>query len=90
MGLERKLSAYILLPDVIQLYTVWRIFVNSINIKPSLNLHLGRKRERKKSETLINRSSPLGNNAMIKEHQERVFSYSQFHIIRITKIKIKT
>ena len=56
MGLERKLSAYIvLLPDVIQLYTVWRIFVNSINIKPSLNLHLGRKRERKKSKTLVYR-----------------------------------
>ena len=35
-------------PDVIQLYTVWRIFVNSINIKSSLNLHLGRKRERER------------------------------------------
>ena len=49
MGLERKLGAYIvLLPDVIQLYTVWRTFVNGINIKSSLNLHLGRKRERER------------------------------------------
>ena len=57
MGLERKLSAdIVLLPDVIRLYTVWPIFVNSINIKPSLDLHLGRKSEReKKSKTLINR-----------------------------------
>lgn len=57
MGLERKLSAYmVLLPVMVQLYTVWRIFVIIVGIKPSLNLHLGRKRvKEKKSKTLLNR-----------------------------------
>lgn len=49
MGLERKLSAYmVLLPVMVQLYTVWRIFVIIVGIKPSLNLHLGRKRVKEK------------------------------------------